>query len=335
MTGEWGSGDMKQVTCGARIVSVGAYRPERVVSNDEVCALVDSTDEWVRRRSGIETRRFAGRDENVVSMAVEAGRSALARAGIAPSRVDTVIVATMSHLEQTPAAAPQVADRLGSRAAAFDVNSACAGFCVALGTADALVRAGTAEYVLVIGADKMTDIIDPRDRSTAVLFGDGAGAVIVGPGELGITPVAWGSDGSGRDMIAHSAPWTALRDDPTAEWPTMRMAGQSVFRWATREAPATARAALKLAGMTVADLAAFIPHQANIRITETLAKALELPERVVVAQDVRTAGNTSAASIPLAMDQLLSTQDNLSGGQALLVGFGAGLTQAALVVELP
>ncbi|HEX5113936.1 MAG TPA: beta-ketoacyl-ACP synthase III [Pseudonocardiaceae bacterium] len=330
-----GRGDVKQVTCGARIVSVGAYRPDRVVSNDEVCALVDSTDEWVRRRSGIESRRFAGRDENVVTMAVAAGRSALARAGIAPSRVDTVIVATMSHLEQTPAAAPQVADRLGSRAAAFDVNSACAGFCVALGTADALVRAGTAEYVLVIGADKMTDIIDPRDRSTAVLFGDGAGAVVVGPGEPGIRPVAWGSDGSGRDMIAHSAPWTALRDDPTAEWPTMRMAGQSVFRWATREAPATARTALKMAGMTVADLVAFIPHQANIRITEAIAKALELPDRVAVAQDVRTAGNTSAASIPLAMEQLLSTQDDLSGGQALLVGFGAGLTQAALVVELP
>jgi 3-oxoacyl-[acyl-carrier-protein] synthase-3 len=306
-----------------------------LVSNDEVCALIDSTDEWVRRRSGIVSRRFAGPDEDVVAMAVAAGTVALAEAGLAASRIDTVIVATMSHLEQTPAAAPQVADRLGSRAAAFDVNAACSGFCVALGTADALVRSGTAEYVLVVGADKMTDIIDPRDRSTAFLFGDGAGAVVVGPGDSGISPVAWNSDGSGKGLIAHSAPWTVLRDDPAADWPTMEMSGQSVFRWATREVPVTARAALKLAGITADELAAFIPHQANIRITEAIARSLELPGSVVLARDVVTAGNTSAASIPLAMEQLLTSGEVESGGLALLVGFGAGLTQAAQVVELP
>jgi 3-oxoacyl-[acyl-carrier-protein] synthase-3 len=320
---------------GARIISLGVHRPERVVSNDEVCALIGSTDEWVRRRSGIESRRFAGPDENVVTMATSAAAEALTAADLSASRIDTVILATMSHLEQSPPAAPQIADRLGTRAAAFDVHAACAGFCVALGNADALVRAGMAEYVLVIGSDKMTDIIDPADRSTAFLFGDGAGAVVVGPGEPGIAPVAWQSDGAGKSLIAHTAPWSVLRDDPDAPWPTMRMVGQSVFRWATGEVPATARAALKLAGLTVDDLRAFVPHQANIRITEALAKALELGPRVAVAQDVVTSGNTSAASIPLAMEQLLSSGAVASGDLALLVGFGAGLTQAAQVVELP
>jgi 3-oxoacyl-[acyl-carrier-protein] synthase-3 len=320
---------------GARIISLGVHRPARVVSNDEVCARIGSTDEWVRRRSGIVSRRFAGPDENVVTMAAAAAGAALANAGLAASRVDTVILATMSHLEQSPPAAPQIADRLGSRAAAFDVHAACAGFCVALGNADALVRAGMAEYVLVVGSDKMTDIIDPTDRSTAFLFGDGAGAVVVGPGEPGIAPVAWHSDGSGRDLIAHSASWSALRDDPAAAWPTMRMAGQSVFRWATGEVPATAMAALKLAGLTQDDLRAFIPHQANIRITEAIARTLELGPQVAIAQDVTTAGNTSAASIPLAMEQLLTSGAATSGDLALLVGFGAGLTQAAQVVELP
>lgn len=320
---------------GARIIGLGAYRPARVVPNAEIGDRIGSTEEWIRRRSGIVSRHFAGPDENVVTMAAEAGRTALDSAGLAAARIDTVILATMSHLEQSPPAAPQVADLLGSRAAAFDVHAACAGFCVALGTADALVRGGMAEHVLVVGSDKMTDIVDPDDRSTAFLFGDGAGAVVVGPGEPGIAPIAWHSDGSGRDLIAHSAPWSTLRTDPDTTWPTMRMQGPSVFRWATGEVPATAQAALKLAGVTADDLAAFIPHQANIRITEAIAKSLDLGPRVALARDVTTTGNTSAASIPLAMERLLASGEAGSGGLALLVGFGAGLTQAAQVVELP
>jgi 3-oxoacyl-[acyl-carrier-protein] synthase-3 len=215
-------------------VSIGSYRPRRVVENDEVCALLDVDDEWVRRRSGIVSRRFAAADEDVVSMGVAAGRDALDRAGLSPSRVNAVVLATMSHLWQTPAAAPQIAERLGSKAAAFDANAACAGFCVALALGDSLVRSGAADYVLVIGSDKMTDIIDPRDRSTAFLFGDGAGAVVVGPGDAGIGPVAWSSDGAGSGLIAHSGSWRTLRDDPGAEWPTMRMAGREVADLARR-----------------------------------------------------------------------------------------------------
>lgn len=319
----------------SRIVSIGSYRPRRVVGNDEVCALLDVDDAWVRRRSGIVSRRFAGPDEDVVSMGVEAGRDAIERAGLSPSQLNGVVVATMSCLQQTPAAAPQIAERLGSNTVAFDINAACAGFCVALGIGDSLVRAGNADYVLVIGSDKMTDIIDPRDRSTAFLFGDGAGAVVVGPGDPGIGPVAWSSHGAGCDLIAHSASWLSLRDDPGAEWPTMRMAGREVFRWATTEVPATARAALKFAGMEAEELSAFVPHQSNVRITDAIAKRLELPPHVVIADDLVTMGNTSAASIPLAMDQLLSSGRVSSGDLALLVGFGAGLTQAAQVVALP
>jgi 3-oxoacyl-[acyl-carrier-protein] synthase-3 len=320
---------------GARILSVGVHRPERVVSNDEICVLIDSTDEWIRRRSGIVSRRFAGPDDDVVTMAVAAGRSALQRADVSAARVDAVILATMSYLHQTPPAAPQVADQLGSRGAAFDINAACAGFCVALGTAEALVRGGTADYVLVIGSEKMTDLVDSHDRSTSFLFADGAGAVVVGRGDTGIGPSAWSSDGSHHSLIAHSASWAALRDTPATAWPTMRMEGPAVFRWATGEVPATARTALKLAGAAAADLAAFIPHQANIRITDAIAHALELPPHVAIARDIQTSGNTSAASIPLAMDRLLSTDQAPSGGLALLLGFGAGLTRAAQVVRLP
>jgi 3-oxoacyl-[acyl-carrier-protein] synthase-3 len=321
---------------GSRITGLGVYRPARSVGNAEVCALIDSDDEWVRRRSGIVSRRFAGPDEDVVSMAVTAGQAALADAGLPAASLDAVLVSSMSHLSQSPAAAPQVAHRLGSTAAAMDLNAACAGFCHALAVADSLVRAHTAEHVLVVGSDKMTDIIDPEDRSTAFLFGDGAGAVVVGPSaDRGIGPVAWSSDGGGRHLIGHSSSWLDLRDKPDLPWPTMRMAGQEVFRWVTREAPATARAALELAGLTTGDLAAFIPHQANLRMIDKVARDLGLPEHVRVARDAETAGNTSAASIPLAMHRLLDSGAVRSGDSALLVGFGAGLTLAAQVVALP
>lgn len=321
---------------GSRILSVGAYRPARVVSNDEVCEQIDSSDEWVRRRSGIVSRRFAGPDEDVISMATAAGRQALDRAGLAPSEVDAVLVASMSYLWQSPAAAPQIVHRLGARAAALDLDAACAGFSHALTVGSALVRAGSAEHVLVIGSDKMTDIIDPADRSTAFLFADGAGAVLVGPSpEARIGPVAWGSDGGRHHLVEHSANWLDLRDKPDPTWPTLRMAGREVFRWATQEVPDTAQNALRLAGLGPADLSAFIPHQANLRIIEGMAKKLDLPGHVAIARDVVTAGNTSAASIPLAMDQLLASGQAVSGGNALLVGFGGGLNQAALVATLP
>jgi 3-oxoacyl-[acyl-carrier-protein] synthase-3 len=320
---------------GSRILGVGAYRPVYEVGNEEVCRLINSSDEWVRTRSGIVSRRFAGDDETVVSMGAEAAVKAMAQAGVDPSSIGMVLLASMSYLYQSPAAAPQIAAMIGAHAAAAtDVGAACAGFCYALALADSLVRSGATEHVLVIGSERMSDIIDPTDRGTAFLFGDGAGAVVVGPSttpEIG--PVVWGSDGTRHRLIGHDRTWQEARQC-AHPWPAMRMAGPEVFRWATRCVPAIARQALSAAGIGIDDLAAFIPHQANARIIDAAAKSLRLSERTVIARDVVTAGNTSAASIPLAVDALLA-HESLSGRPALLVGFGAGLVYAAQVVTLP
>ncbi|TNM30590.1 beta-ketoacyl-ACP synthase III [Streptomyces sedi] len=321
---------------GARILGLGTYRPSTVVDNAQVAGPIDSSDEWIRRRSGIASRRFAGPDETVVSMASESAVKALAAAGIAPEAVDAVLVASMSHLEQAPAAAPRIAHLIGAgTAGAADVGAACAGFCYVLALGDALVRSGAARHVVVIGAEKMSDIVDPTDRGTAFLFGDGAGAVVLGPSDRpGIGPPVWGAEGDRHRMIAHDRSWLEARDRP-APWPALRMAGPEVFRWATGSVPGIARRALEAAGLEPGDLAAFIPHQANARIIDAVARSLGLPPHVVVARDVVTSANTSAASIPLAMDSLASRGELPSGGKALLVGFGAGLVYAAQVVELP
>jgi 3-oxoacyl-[acyl-carrier-protein] synthase-3 len=321
---------------GSRIVGVGAYRPSRTVTNAELADLIDSSDEWIRRRSGIITRGFGGPDETVVSMAVTASLKAFAQAGIAAERVDMVLLATMSYLEQTPAAAPQIAHLTGAHGAgAIDVSAACAGFCYALALADSLIRSGACRCVVVVGSEKMSDIVDPRDRGTAFLFGDGAGAVVVEPAATpGIGPVIWGTDGEHKEAIRHSASWLDLRDKQ-ATWPTLRMNGPSVYRWAVRTVPEIGRQALAAAEVEMAELAAFIPHQANLRIIEAAATALGLPPTVAIARDIIDTGNTSAASIPLAMERMLAQGTVASGGLALLAGFGAGLSHAAMVAALP
>ncbi|BBH71818.1 3-oxoacyl-[acyl-carrier-protein] synthase 3 protein 1 [Actinoplanes sp. OR16] len=305
---------------GSRILSVATYRPRTEVGNEPIAALIDSSDEWIRRRCGIESRRRAAPDEGLVMMAAAAASKALAGAGVDPRDVSAVLVATMSHRGRATTAAPLVADALGATAAAaMDLGAACAGFPYALATADALVRGGTAGHVVVVGAERMTDLIDERDRSTAFLFGDGAGAVVVGPSETrGIGPVVWGADGSKSEVLRYD------------EAGILRMAGPEVFRWATSVVPDVARRALDAAGVSADDLAAFIPHQANLRITSAAAKALGLGPHVTVATDIITNGNTGAASIPQAMAALPDTS-----GPALLVGFGAGLAYAAQVVTLP
>ncbi|MFF7728845.1 beta-ketoacyl-ACP synthase 3 [Streptomyces sp. NPDC008001] len=321
---------------GAGILGIGAYRPHRVVGNAEVAARTGRTAEWIERRTGIVERRYAAADESVTDMAVEAARKAAADAGIAPGKLGAVVLASMSYLRQSPGGAAEIADRLGIRAAAFDLNAACAGFCYGLAVAAAMVRDGTAQYVLVVGSDKMTDIVAPDDPSAAILFADGAGAVVVGPQESeGIGPVVWGSDGSRARLIAHDAAWDALREDPAGTWPVMRMAGPEVFRWAMEEMPTVAREALDAAGITAADLDAFVPHQANLRMIEAVGQRLALPAHVTVARDVVHSGNTSAASVPLAVARLKELGTAGSGGLALLLGFGAGLTWGAQVVRLP
>ena len=315
------------------MLGLGVYRPERVVSNDEVCEVLDSTDEWIQTRSGIRTRRYADEDESLVEMASRAALRALDAAGVGADEVDAVIVATSTHAQHTPAAAPLVANQLGSRAASFDVSAGCAGFCHALSVGSDLVRGGSARYVMVIGVEKLSLFLDPTDRSTAFIFGDGAGAVVVGPAdEAGIGPVAWGSDGSQSHVIRQEP---GCQDVDPHHPMVVRMEGTAVFRWAPFAMADVAREAVAAAGLTLADVDAFVPHQANLRITETLARNLKLPEEIAIARDVQDSGNTSAASVPLAIDAMLRKGEAKAGDTALLIAFGAGLSYASQVVTLP
>jgi 3-oxoacyl-[acyl-carrier-protein] synthase-3 len=307
-----------------------------VVTNDEICEDVDSSDQWIRERTGIITRRRAAPTETVVDMASTAGLEALKSAGLTPSQVDAVIVATVTHPYQTPGAAPIVADRIGaSPAAAFDISAACAGYCHGISLANDMVRGGSAQYVLVIGVEKLSDFTDKTDRGSAFIFGDGAGAAVVGPSDYpGIGPTVWGSDGSKWETISQRNSWIELRDDHV-EWPAITMQGQSVFRWAVYSMAPIAQAALDRAGIKADDLDVFIPHQANMRIIDALLKQLKLPEHIVIARDIAETGNTSAASIPLATQRMLDSGEAPHGGLALQIAFGAGLVYAAQVVVLP
>jgi 3-oxoacyl-[acyl-carrier-protein] synthase-3 len=313
---------------GARIMSLGDYQPGNVVTNDDLAARIDTSDEWIRSRVGIVDRRYAGPEETVGDMAVAAAGKALAASGLSPADIDLVIVATCSTESSIPNTAAVVAHRLGIAApGAYDLNAACAGFCYALANAADAVKAGTARHVLVIGSEKMTAWIDPDDRATCIIFADGAGAAVVGPagdGEpAGIGPVVWGSAG---DL----APNITIADRNSF----LYQEGQAVFRWATTSMHPIAALACERAGIEVADLAAFVPHQANLRIVEAIARRLGVP-RERVADDIVHAGNTSSASIPLALSRMAAKGDVKPGAPALLLGFGAGMCYAAQVVTVP
>ncbi|MEC3998296.1 beta-ketoacyl-ACP synthase III [Actinacidiphila sp. DG2A-62] len=320
----------------SRILGVGAYRPRRVVDNEEVCRTIDSSDAWIRSRTGIVSRRWAGPDETLGVMAEQAASKAVAAAGLTPEDITCVIAATFTHLMQTPAVATEIAHRVGAtRAAGFDVSAGCAGFVHGVVLASDMVRA-RGGHVLVVGVERMSDILDLTDRSTAFIFGDGAGAVVVGPAEEpGIGPAVWGADGSQADAIRQSVPWDTLKKDPGHPFPALRQEGQRVFRWAVYEMSKVARQALDAAGVAPGELQAFVPHQANERIIDSMTRAIGLPPGVAVAKDIVTSGNTSGASIPLAMDALLSSGQAASGDTALLLGYGAGLSYAAVVATLP
>ena len=319
-----------------RIYSYGAARGENAVPNDELVGPIDSSDEWIRQRTGIITRTRAVPTTSATDLATTAAAEAIARSGISPDKIDLVIAATISNVQQTPSMSAVVADRIGANpAAAFDTNAACAGFAYGVAQADALIRAGSATYAVVIGAEKLSDVVDPTDRSISFLLGDGAGAVVIGPSDTpAIGPTVWGSDGSKADAVGMNATLVEFRDG-TAPWPTLRQEGQTVFRWAVWEMAKVARQALEVAGVQPEDLALFVPHQANLRIIDEFAKQLKLPESVVVARDITTTGNTSAASIPLATHRALEEHPEISGGLALQIGFGAGLVFGAQVVVLP
>lgn len=321
----------------ARILGVGGYRPTRVVPNEVILETIDSSDEWIRSRSGIQTRHWANDEETVAAMSIEASGKAIADAGITAEQVGAVIVSTVTHFKQTPAVATEIADKLGTaKAAAFDISAGCAGFGYGLTLAKGLIVEGSAEYVLVIGVERLSDLTDLEDRATAFLFGDGAGAVVVGPSsEPAIGPTVWGSEGDKSETIKQTTPWTDYRAGEVERFPAITQEGQAVFRWAVFEMAKVAQQALDVAGISPDELDVFIPHQANERIIDSMVKTLKLPESVTVARDVRTTGNTSAASIPLAMERLLATGEAKSGDTALVIGFGAGLAYAATVVTLP
>ncbi|MFE2422494.1 beta-ketoacyl-ACP synthase III [Streptomyces hokutonensis] len=310
---------------GTRIAAVGHYQPAKVLTNEDLAGMVDTSHEWITSRVGIKTRHIAGPDEPVDELAAHAAAKALAAAGLTPGDIDLVLVATSTAIDRSPNMAARVAARLGIPSpAAMDVNVVCAGFTHALATADHAVRAGAALRALVIGADKMSEVTDWTDRTTCVLVGDGAGAAVVeAADEPGIGPVLWGS----VPEMGH-----AVRIEGTP--PRFAQEGQSVYRWATTQLPPIARKACEKAGLTPADLAGVVLHQANLRIIEPLAEKIGAVN-AVVARDVVQSGNTSAASIPLAFSKLVEQGAVRTGDPVLLFGFGGNLSYAGQVVRCP
>ena len=319
-----------------RIYALGAARGNQVVSNDDIAGPIDSSDEWIRQRTGVATRNRAAEDQSMMDLAVEASKEAIAKSGVDPSEIGAVILATISFPYQTPSGASLLSELVGAQgAAAYDISAACAGYCYGIAQADALVRSGLCKYVLVVGAEKLSDFISPTDRTISFLLGDGAGAAIVGASDHpGISKTIWGADGSSWDKVGMTGTILDFRDGKTP-WPTLTQEGQTVFRWAVWEMSKVAKQALDAAGIEASDLSALVMHQANLRIIDEFARQMKLPDTVVIAKDIVETGNTSAASVPLAMHRILEEKKVTSGAFALQIGFGAGLTFAAQVVELP
>ncbi|MFB7634708.1 beta-ketoacyl-ACP synthase III [Streptomyces sp. NPDC056149] len=310
---------------GSRILALGHYQPSRVLTNDDLAGMVDTDDAWIRSRVGIRTRHIAAPDETVDTMAAAAAAKALATAGLAAADIDLVLVATCTAVDRSPNTAARVAARLGlASPATMDLNVVCAGFTHALATADHAIRAGSATRALVIGAEKFTDVVDWTDRSTCVLVGDGAAAAVVtAADEPGISPVVWGSvPQMGNAVRIEGAP------------PRFAQEGQTVYRWATTQLPAIARQVCDRAGIRPEDLAGVVLHQANLRIIEPVAERIGAVN-AVVARDVVDSGNTSAASVPLALSKLVERREIPSGAPVLLFAFGGNLSYAGQVVASP
>jgi 3-oxoacyl-[acyl-carrier-protein] synthase III len=309
---------------GARILGLGDYRPTRTLTNDDLAQMVDTSDEWIRTRVGVRSRRIAAEDETIVDMGAAAGGKALAASGLAPDDIDLVITATCTLQEAMPGAGTRIAARLAIPApGAFDIDAACAGFCYGLSLANDAIRAGSARHVLVIGSEKLSALLDWTDRSTCIIFGDGAGAAVVGAAdEPGIGPVVWGSNGEAADTITMT------------DANKIQMNGRAVFRWATTTIGDVAIEACRRAGVEPSELTAIVPHQANLRIVESIVKQLGAPD-AIVARDIVDTGNTSAASVPLALARLAERGEIKSGDLALVVAFGAGLTYAGQVIACP
>lgn len=311
---------------GTKILGLGHYRPANVITNADLIARgVETDDEWIKSRVGIAERRWADPDETVVDMAEAASSKALANSGVVASDVDFVLVATCTMPTSVPTAAPQLAARLGIDApGAYDINSGCSGFVYAINAAAAAIRCGQANNVLVVASERFSGWLDMTDRSTCIILADAAGAAVVGPSdEQRMGPVVWGSDGAQAESVAI--------DEHTR---TFRQEGQAVYRWATSQMTPVALEACRRAGVDPAELAAFVPHQANLRIIDSIAKRLGA-SNAIVARDIVTSGNTSAATIPVALSRMVERGEIPSGAPVLLLGFGSGLAYAAQVVLAP
>jgi 3-oxoacyl-[acyl-carrier-protein] synthase-3 len=309
-----------------RILGLGHYRPANVITNHDLIARgVDTDDEWIKSRVGIAERRWADPDETIVDMAEQASSKALAASGLSAADVDLVLVATCTMPSPVPAAAPHLADRLGIDApGAYDISSGCSGFVYGINAASAAVLSGQARHVLVVASERFSGWLDMNDRSTCVILGDAAGAAVIGPtDEPGIGPVVWGSTG---------ALWDSVAIDETSRF--FRQDGQAVYRWATGEMAPIALEAIRRSGVPADEIVAFVPHQANLRIIEALARRIDLPN-AIVARDIVTSGNTSAATIPLALSRMVEAGEVPSGAPVLLLGFGSGLAYAGQVVLAP
>jgi 3-oxoacyl-[acyl-carrier-protein] synthase III len=313
------------------IKSVGSHVPAGVLTNHDLEKMVETSDTWIRERTGIVERRIASSTETSTSLAVGAARDALARAGVRSEDTDLIVLSTSTPDSTFPSCASLVQEQLGCRGPAFDVQAACSGFLYALNLADQYVRSGESRQAIVIGTETLTKIVNFKDRGTCVVFGDGAGAVVLGPALNGggIKACVLGSDGTGGDLI-YVAPGENGAEGPAR--PEIRMDGRKVFRFATEILAQATLQALEKAGVRLEDVRLIVPHQANARIIEAAAKRLGV-EDGVMANNIARYGNTSTASIPLALKEAIDNGRVQRGDHIVLVGFGAGLTWGACVIE--
>ena len=323
----------------AQIAGWGKALPQRVLTNHELESMVDTTDEWIRSRTGIRERRIAGPKESTLTLAVKAAHDAIEVADIAPSKIDLVIVSTFTpEFGGMPSTASLVQDAVGAdHAGAFDLNAACSGFVYGLAVAQALIASGLHETVLVVGAETLSRVVDWKDRATCVLFGDGAGAVVLQRSERpgGVLSCVLGSDGSGGELLA--VPGGGSRTPATfqsvqAAEHFIKMNGKEVYKFAVGALPRSVRQAVAQAGLQLSDVDLFIPHQANIRIIGSAAETLGVPMSKVFT-NVERYGNTSAASIPIALCEAIEAGLVHEGTKLVLAGFGGGLSWGAVLVE--
>ena len=316
----------------SRICGTGSALPEKIVTNDDLSQIMDTSDEWIRSRTGIECRHLAV-EETLTSLAVQAAENALKEAGMQADALDMIIAATLSADKICPSLSCELQRELGAvNAVAFDINAACSGFMFALQTADAYIRCGQYKNILIVGGEILSKLMDWNDRSTCVLFGDGAGAAVVTADETcGILGSVQGSDGAKGEALCcenrkNNNPYVSNKSVPSY----VSMNGQEVYKFAVRTVPKAIEEAIKKAGLTVEDIDLFVIHQANIRIIESVSKRLKVPMEKFPT-NLENCGNISAGSVPVLLDQVNRSGKIRQGDKIVLAGFGAGLTYGACV----